>query len=165
MLERGAQIRGRVRDKAARPSPTRALRGYADGSADAGRACRWRDGRRRTERFVLGGATAPSYRLRCSAPGFAPINQAVDAPSEGVELVLDAAGAIKGLVVDERAGPVESFDVTAQPAAGPRPHDAPAAARRARSAARAGFMLDDVPPGTYAVQVAARDSGARWSPT
>ena len=158
VLERGAQIRGRVRDKAGAPIADAALRGYADGPGMPGTVPL--EGRTEADgTFVLGGASAPSYRLSVQAAGFAPLNQPVDAPSEGVELVLEAAGAITGLVVDDAGRPVESFDVSAQPAGG---RDAMMRQPpRTRSVAGEGgrFTLEDVGAGTYAVQVAGRDLG------
>ena len=59
--------------------------------------------------FVLGGATAPAYRLYVQAPGFAPLTHPVDAPSEGVELVLEAAG------VDRRGWSWTTRDVRSSP--------------------------------------------------
>ncbi len=159
VLERGAQIRGRVRDKTgARRSPTRRCAGTR-----TVRECRRTvplEGRTEADgTFVLGGASATSYRISVQAAGFAPLNQPVDAPSDGVELVLEAAGAIKGLVVDDAGRPVESFDVTAQPAGGRELMTRQAPSTRRVAGEGGSFTLEDVGAGTYAVQVAGRDLG------
>jgi hypothetical protein len=158
VLEAGAQIRGRVRDTAGAPIADAALHGYPDGPLAAGASpIEGRTGADGT--FALGGASAPSYRLHVRAPGFGAVTHPVEAPSKDVELVLEPAGTIEGLVVDDAGRPVEAFDVSAMPAGGRQAMDRQPPRKRPVVSEGGRFTLDEVAAGTYAVQVAARDLG------
>jgi protocatechuate 3,4-dioxygenase beta subunit len=160
VLEAGLQIRGRVRDKAGAPVVDAALRAYAEGGPRVSGGATPLEGRTDTDgAFVLGGATASGYRLMVQATGYAPFSQPVDAPSEGVEIVLDAAGGIAGLVVDDAGRPVETFEVSAQPAGGREAAMRLMPRGRAVTSEGGRFTLEDVAPGTYVVEAVARDLG------
>ena len=145
VLARGTHIRGHVRDQAGAPIADAILRGSAGDRAAPIEGRTAADGT-----FVLAGASAPRYRLSVQAPGFASLDQIVDAPSDGVELVLRAACGITGLVVDDGDRPVELFTVTA--VSGGR-------GTCVWSRARTGASPRQLAAGTYTVDVTTRDLG------
>ena len=150
VLEPGAHIRGRVRDKMRAPIAGAVVRGFADWPVEPGVPAI--EGRTEPDgTFVLGATSAPRYRLSVRVPGVAPLTRDVYAPSDGVELVLDTEGGIAGLVVDDGDRPVESFWVTATS------HGARMGRLFTGESGR--FALDGVPAGTYTVEVTTGELG------
>ena len=153
-LESGLQLRGRVRDKAGAAIADATVRAFPDGPRGAAGALEGvtdADGG-----FVLGGATGGTYQLSVYAPGYTRFSEAVDAPRDGLEVVLTAAGSITGTVVDAAGRAVETFEVLALPGEGVRQMPR----RRSFTDEGGRFTLDEIPgAGTYSVQVSARDSG------
>lgn len=154
MVEPGLVIRGRVRDKAGLAvaeaqiwgAPFGQMRGAGPTEARAEA-----DGS-----FVLAGLSAGNYRLTVRAPGYGEHNKQVHAGTTNAEFVLDRAGTIAGVVVDEAGAPIESFRVAARPAkemspTGPSPRMDNFASSDGR------FLLQDVPEGTWVVEASAPD--------
>jgi protocatechuate 3,4-dioxygenase beta subunit len=156
-LETGLTIRGTVRDGGGSPvagADVRALQS-GPGGAPSGRLVEARsdaDGA-----FVLAGLNPGGYRVMAAAGGYGRVNRQAEAGAEDVELVLDAAGAITGTVVDAGGRPVESFRVDARPA---RRETGPFAPSWSTSSATADgrFMLEGVGAGTHVVEISAPDS-------
>jgi protocatechuate 3,4-dioxygenase beta subunit len=158
VLEPGPQIRGRVRDATGAPVADAAVRTIWDGSPAAG--VHTLEGRTEADgAFALGGATAARYQLHVQAPGFAAWQQPVDAPSEGIQVVLEAAGSIAGLVVDEGGRPVDAFEVAALPSGGREAQARQGRRMRPVTSEDGRFVMDDLTGGVYAIQVVARDLG------
>lgn len=120
--------------------------------------------------FYLDGLTAgDTYDLivisvGIGAPG--PRREGVVAPAEGLDVVVPAKGRISGRVVDAQSGgPVTDFEVSAAPDRGGSGGmrimiGGPGGGRnRMRASVRSedgSFTLDDIPPGTWVVNVEAR---------
>ena len=158
-FEAGLQIRGRVRDKAGAAIADAAVRAFPDrpmGARGALEGVTEADGG-----FVLGGATGGTYDLSVYAPGYTRFNEAVEAPRDGLEVVLTAAGSITGTVVDASGRAVETFEVTAMPGEGVRQMPR----RRPFTDEGGRFTLDEIPgAGTYSLQVTTRGSGRQVVP-
>ncbi|PYQ56087.1 MAG: hypothetical protein DMF78_00005, partial [Acidobacteria bacterium] len=111
-LETGLVIRGHVREAGGAPiadARVGVFRFPPTGGDDRAEGRSAADGS-----FALGGLRAGGYRVTVNAPGHGMANREVDAPAEGVDFVLDAAGSLTGMVVDERGRPVETIRVQAR---------------------------------------------------
>jgi large repetitive protein len=105
--------------------------------------------------FVLAGVTPAVSTVTAEAVGFGPQEKTTEPNGEPLELVLDPAGSVRGLIVDDRSRPVEGFQVTAQSA---RASGMTFFSRMAEDASGDGrFSLPDVPPGVYALSISAPD--------
>ena len=150
-LEAGLTIRGRVRDKAGTPIADAQLSGFpmrSEGSEVEGRT--ETDGS-----FALGGLGPGSYRVTASAPGFGEAGRTAEAGSENVEIVLQPAGLVTGVVVDEAGRPVEAYRVSAQPADPEASMGFMMPPMKDVASPDGRFVLDDVAEGTYVVSVVA----------
>jgi hypothetical protein len=154
-VEPGLVIRGRVRDKAGLPiaesqawgSMPRMMGGGGSGPSEArGEA----DGT-----FLLAGLTAGLYRVSVRARGYAEQVKQVEAGTN-TEFVLDRAGSISGLVVDDSGAPVESFRIVARPLREMGP-TSPSPKMDNSSGSDGRFLLEDVPEGTWVVEASAPD--------
>jgi hypothetical protein len=154
-VEPGLVIRGRVRDKAGLPivesqvwgAMPRMMGGGGSGPSEArGEA----DGT-----FLLGGLTAGLYRVSVRARGYAEQVKQVEAGTS-TEFVLDRAGSISGLVVDDAGAPVESFRILARPLREMGP-TSPSPKMDNSSGTDGRFLLEDVPEGTWVVEASAPD--------
>ena len=151
-LEVGLAIRGRVRTKASEPVAGASVRGFAmrrGAGASLSEATTEADGS-----FVLAGPDQALYRLSVEAPGFGAANKEAEPGGDPLDLVLEPAGTITGLVVDDRGQPVDSFRVSARAKDSspmrpmmPRSEDVTSDDGR--------FSLADVAAGTYVVTVTA----------
>jgi hypothetical protein len=150
-LESGLTIRGRLRDRAgfevvgARlwATPARAS------SATALEATSNEEGS-----FAIGGLEPGTYRVHIDAAGYAPLDRNLEAGADTVEIVLDAAGAIAGCVVDALGQPITSYRVDAQqPERDGRRIMRPSG--DTFGAADGCFLLENVAEGTYIVTVSA----------
>ena len=156
-LESGLVLRGRVRESGGAPvadARLMAMRGFAaiddrgEGVSDAAGA------------FAIGGLKPGLYRLTVRAPGHGMADREAEPGGEPIDIVLETAGSVTGLVVDERGRPVETFRVSAR--IPPRPQG-PGGGRmmigpprvEPVSAADGRFVIDDVPPGTHVVEITA----------
>ena len=151
VLQPAATIRGRVRDGAGRP----VAGAQAEAHARAQVTGVWRDLEATADAeglFVLDGVQQGArYELLVRAPGFGSVTRRV-AGGESVEIVLAPGGRLTGTVVDSSGRPVPDFEVTANPeSSGDWTSDTVHDAEDGR------FTLEDLAPGTYAVEVSARD--------
>jgi Carboxypeptidase regulatory-like domain len=108
-------------------------------------------------RFDLGGLRPGRYRVSASAPGRAGTSVPAEAGGEPIEIVMDLGGAIAGRVVDADDAPAEGAEVFAEDrgdAAGPSSY---AQGRADEGGGR--FLLSDVAPGTYTLEVRAEGQG------
>jgi protocatechuate 3,4-dioxygenase beta subunit len=147
LLETGLSIPGRVSDASGGPIPDAEITAFGPRGSGMVEARSGPDGR-----FLLAGLVQATYWVRVGASGFGQIQRSVAVGEEGVEFVLQAAGAITGRVVDEGGRPIDSYRVHAQPLVDDaRPRTTAVGSEDGR------FSLDDVPAGTYIVQVTAPD--------
>lgn len=150
-LEVGNTIRGRVRAKAGPPIADAVVR------ATAGRSMMMGGVEARSEAdgsFVLAGVEPTLASVTVEAPGFALQEKTAEPGGEPLEFVLDAAGTIQGLVVDEHSRPVENFRVAARSGRSEAMRfRMPTATEVASDDGR--FTLSNVAPGTYVVSVTA----------
>jgi sarcosine oxidase gamma subunit len=156
-LEVGHAIRGRVRTKAGAPIADAVVRvrpresRFESGLGPGVEARSEADGS-----FVLAGVTPAVSVVTAEAVGFGPQEKTTEPDGEPLELVLDPAGSVRGLIVDERSRPVEGFQVMAQSALGSLL--ALRGLLLAEDASGDGrFTLSDVPPGVYTLSVTAPD--------
>jgi large repetitive protein len=154
-LETGLVIKGHVRDTTGLPIADARLMAFRDrpgedrgeGRTDA------------TGAFAIGGLKPGTYRLNASAPGRGVVDRDAEAGMDGLEITLDAAGSVTGLVVDEKGRPVDTFRVLARM---PPPSGMGGTVRmigppRAESIASPDgrFVIEDVAPGAYTVEISA----------
>jgi large repetitive protein len=155
-LETGLVIEGRVVDGRRNPVPDAELRASP---ATLERQV-YEEAPERTSRsdsagrFVIGGLGAGTYELKAEAYGFGRAVRSVEAGAKGVSLVLEPAGSVRGLVVDEAQNPLADFRVVAQTSrvegdmrAWQPPYIKPF------SAADGRFLLEGVSAGSYVVDV------------
>jgi hypothetical protein len=105
--------------------------------------------------FVLAGLEQMPYRLTARAPGFAQTDKNAEPGGDPVDLVMEPAGTIVGLVVDDRSKPVETFRVAARASDEPRVRHVPPHEEVTSEDGR--FALADVGAGVYAVTVSSTD--------
>jgi hypothetical protein len=156
VLEPGAIIRGRVRDKAGLGVGSARIFSLPAGGMRVGVAVESLSEADGT--FVLAGLQAGSYRLQVSAPGYGGGSATAVTGSEKVEIVLEPAGSITGLVVDEAGRTVDSFEVVANPTR----REPGGFMNRSRGDGSSGdgrFSLLDLPAGEYVVEVTAPEMG------
>jgi hypothetical protein len=151
-LSVGHAIRGRVRAKAGPPIADAVVRATAGRSMMMGGGIEARseaDGS-----FVLAGVEPTVSSVTVEAPGFALQEKTAEPGGEPLEFVLDPAGTIQGVVVDERSRPVESFRVAARTGRSEvMRFRMPVATEVVTDDGR--FTLSNVAPGTYVVTVTA----------
>jgi hypothetical protein len=146
-LEVGIAIRGHVRDAAKRPIENAEIwTSYENESfeerSDASGA------------YVLAGLQAGMYTIAVTAPGMGRAQRKAEAGASGIDFVLQPAGRIAGLVVDEAGRPIEAFRVVARV----RGRSGYAGTLRDNFAAADGrFVLEDVAEGEYVLDVSAPD--------
>ena len=112
-LEAGLTIRGRVRDAAGLPIADAQVNGFSRRGMGFGNMVNGRGEADGT--FVLAGVAPGTYRLTARAPGYGEATKTAEAGGEAVDFVLDAAGGVTGVAVDEAGRPVDSFRVMARP--------------------------------------------------
>jgi hypothetical protein len=167
VLETGLAVRGLVRTRGALPVADANL----DASPAPGSALSPSDSMPKTARseadgtFVVAGLSSGSYRLRARAPGFSTANRVVEAGTDDVELTLDPAGTISGLVVDEAGRPVESFRVSARPKGAPQMSALAGMLAKSVDSADGRFTLEDATPGEYALEISAPELQAKTVPS
>jgi protocatechuate 3,4-dioxygenase beta subunit len=158
-LEAGFRIQGHVKDKAGRPVPAARVEAVQDRTAGIPMASlepeRSEGSTGADGSFVVTASSPGTYRITARASGFGAAVKRVEAGAEVVQLVLEPAGGIMGLVVDDRDRPVDGFQVSARPT------------RRDSSSSMRGlpverqpdgrFLLRDVGEGPYALDVWAAD--------
>jgi hypothetical protein len=152
-LESGLSIRGRVRDRTGAGIAGASLRGFLlRGGAGPGLEATSENG----GSFAVGGLDAGTYRVTVEATGYGNAVRSLVAGAEVVDIVLDAAGAVTGCVVEAGARPVISYRVAVQPTrrseAGtfvPPPRVEPV------GAADGCFRVENVAEGVYSVNVSA----------
>jgi hypothetical protein len=168
----GASISGYVRDKAGNGAP-----GYRVSARPAGAGARGPmagpfGGGPSTEEatgpdgaFVIEGVNAgESYELQVfGESGLGPRKAGISAPADGVELVVDGRGRIRGMALDAETGrPLRDFEVTYEPSreggmvfrfGGPGGRGRGPGTPTAFHADDGAFTLDDVAAGKWDVQV------------
>ena len=155
-LQTGLVIRGRVREATGAAVAEARINAFRDRSMGEDRG----EGRTDAEgSFAIGGLREGTYRLAVFAPGHAMVDREVEAGAEGVDIVLETAGSLSGTVVDHRGQPVENFRVLARmppptSMAGGRVMMGPPRSESI-SSADGRFIVDEVAPGTYVVEVSA----------
>jgi hypothetical protein len=156
-LETGLVIRGHVREATGTPVAEARVSAFRDRSMGEDRG----EGRTSADgTFAVGGLRAGTYRLTVFAPGHAMGDREVEAGTDGVEFVLETAGSLTGSVVDDRGQPVDAFRVQARM---PPPTPTAGGARvmmgpprsESISSPDGRFVVDEVAPGTYVVEVSA----------
>ena len=154
-LETGMVIRGRVRDRAGLGIASAEIVGQPAGVMRS-------EGRVETiaapdGAFVLAGLEG-SYRLRVSAPGYANATVTAAPGTDKLDLVLEPAGSITGIVMDEAGRTVESFQARAIPTRrGPGPSMTSAFGDAGPGDGR--FTVPDLATGEYVVEVTAPNKG------
>jgi len=155
-LQTGLVIRGHVREATGTAVAEARINAFRERSMGEDRG----EGRTADDgSFAIGGLREGTYRLSIIAPGHAMVDREVEAGTDGVEVVLDTAGSLTGTVVDDRGQPIENFRVQARmppptPTAGGRVMIGPPRAESI-SSADGRFVVDEVSPGTYVVEVTA----------
>lgn len=151
VFEAGLSIRGRVRDKAGAKVADALIRAHASGTPSPPVEERSEpDGT-----FVVGGLNPGAYSLRTSAPGFAATNTSTEAGAEKVDIVLEAAGVVTGVVVDDADKALDGFWIRTQTGD-------PNSADYSESMESFGnpegrFVLADLPPGSHTLAVTSPD--------
>jgi protocatechuate 3,4-dioxygenase beta subunit len=156
VLEPGSTIRGRVRDKAGLPIGQAQLWAFAMGRGGMRvEATSEPDGT-----FVLAGLPGGALRVTARASGYGTANLTASAATETLDVVLEAAGTVTGLVVDEAGRPVESFQADASPT---RREQGGMVMRAGGLMDNSGgdgrFTLYDLAAGEYVVEVSAPERG------
>ena len=106
--------------------------------------------------FVLAGLGAGTYELTAAAPGFTKGRIKAVAGADNVDLTVDAAGSLTGLVVEEGDRPVEGFHLHAEPqAASQRAWENDR--QKAVGSPDGRFLLEDLTEGAYVLQVLVPD--------
>jgi uncharacterized GH25 family protein len=158
-LEAGLGIRGRVKDKAGRPVPAARIEAVQDRSAGIPAASlepeRSEESTDADGSFAVTVSSPGTYRITARASGYGAAVKRVEAGSESATLVLEPAGAITGLVVDEQDRPVDGFEVNARPMR----RDSTSSARVPPAVRQPDgrFLLGDVGEGQYALEIWAPD--------
>ena len=147
VLEVGTAIRGRVRDSANRPVESAEVSTFYD----------YESFEERTDAsgaYVLAGLHAGMYSVSVTAAGMGRAQRRVEAGASGIDFVLQPAGRITGLVVDEGGRAVEAFRVVARL----RARSGYGGTMRDNFAAADGrFVLEEVGEGEYVLDVSAPD--------
>jgi Carboxypeptidase regulatory-like domain len=103
--------------------------------------------------FLIGGLTAGPHHITASAPGYTMAQGQAAAGADDVELLLDIAGTVTGMVIEEGDRAVEGFRVQVQHVGGNQRSQG----RRERSKTVASpdgrFVLEDLAPGGYVLRV------------
>jgi protocatechuate 3,4-dioxygenase beta subunit len=151
-LERGLSISGRVIDETGKPiaravvmvnQPARGMlsstgEGFLVSETDE------------EGRFVLAGLSPGPQHVHASAPGYGRSDFIAAEPGmSGLTLTLELAGEIRGIVVDPDGRPVPAFRAVARSSA---PRGTPT---RSFEDAEGLFVLESVPEGEYALEIAA----------
>jgi protocatechuate 3,4-dioxygenase beta subunit len=172
----GATISGYVRDKAGNGAPGYRVSARSAGAGARGPMGAGPFGGPSTEEptgpdgaFVIEGVGAgETYELQVfGESGLGPRKAGISAPADGVELVVDGRGRIRGTALDaDTSRALRDFEVSYEPSreggmvfrfAGPRGRGRGAGEPAAFHADDGTFTLDDVPAGKWDVQV--RSSG------
>jgi len=109
--------------------------------------------------FVLAGLEQRTYEVTVLAPGFGKADKTVEPGGSPLDLVLQPAGIVAGLVVDERSRPVETFRVSTSAGDERTVRNPPRYEEMTSEDGR--FALSDVSAGLYSVTV----SSADYAPT
>jgi protocatechuate 3,4-dioxygenase beta subunit len=147
-LDRGLAIRGRVQDASAAPVAGARIRGHpSGGGASTPEALSETDGS-----FTLAGLEEGAYTLIVSSAGYGEARREVPTGAQNAVITLRRGGSVSGQVVDDGGKPVEVFSVSVRETH--REHDlqvfkAPTSVEDAGGR----FTVDDLPEGTYAVEV------------
>ena len=145
-LEVGLTIRGRVRDAAGHPVDDAQLWTVSPETFQNFTARTGHDGA-----YTLAGLPPGLYSVSAHAAGMGNADRRAEAGASSIDFVLLGAGSISGVVTDEAGRPVEVFRVSARgtPRGGSRSASLGAPDGR--------FVLDDVSPGEYMVEVSASE--------
>ncbi len=148
LVERGLSISGRVQTPSGEGVPSAELHAWSFRGRNRSRAISEPDGS-----YVLAGVDPGVYEVGVTARGFAPGHAMIDAGTRHADITLDVAGSITGDVVDQAARAVQSFTVTARrlDASTQRRQEEPVYQEFSSSDGR--FTLEDVPPGSWILQV------------
>jgi hypothetical protein len=155
MVETGLTIRGRVVDSSGQAIEGASASAYSRGIYldESGQPRFFRAFSDAEGLFALAGLREGTYRVSVRARGYAPQMKDPVEVGDSVTFVLDVAGSISGVVVDQERRPIESYQVTARPME-----------RRTRSGGlervfdpEGAFLLTDVAAGTYVVEIIAPD--------
>jgi protocatechuate 3,4-dioxygenase beta subunit len=155
-MESGLVIRGHVREPGGTPIAEARVNAFRDRSMgeDRGEGRTTADGS-----FAIGGLSAGTYRLSVFAAGHAMGDREAEAGTDGVEIVLETGGSLAGTVVDDRGQAVDTFRVMARMPPPNRSGGGPVMMGPPRNEAIASpdgrFVVDDVAPGSYVVEVSA----------
>ncbi|MGE0454849.1 MAG: carboxypeptidase regulatory-like domain-containing protein [Vicinamibacteria bacterium] len=173
VMAQGVAISGRIADSSGTPAEGYFVQARRRGGAQPGfGAGGLRDPTGADGAFYVDGLVAgEAYDLQIVGPGLGgpgPRREGIVAPADGVELVVPAKGRISGRVVDAQSGgPVTDFDVSAVPDRGGSGGvrimmgiGGPGGGRNSlRATVRSddgAFVLEDVAPGTWVVNVEAK---------
>ena len=153
-LEVGIAIRGHVRTKEGAAVPDASIQAYTmRRGATRGDARSEADGS-----FVLAGLEQTMYHLTVVAAGFGTAEKEAEPGGEPIDIVLEPAGIITGLVTDDRGRPVDGFRVSATLGDGTMMRRMPRFEEVSSDDGR--FRLTEVSAGTYVVKVTAPERAA-----
>jgi hypothetical protein len=156
VLETGLSIRGRVSTRTGAPvaeatvSCTQSRNDFFTGWPTETRS--EPDGR-----FTLAGLLPGVCEVFASAPGYARGRAKAEVGGKNVVLMLEAAGAITGVVVEEGNRPVDAYSVRLEPAEGSQGRSYREMQQRSVGSADGRFTLEDLSAGAYVVQVLVPD--------
>jgi protocatechuate 3,4-dioxygenase beta subunit len=150
LVERGLTIAGRIRTASGQGVADAEVYAWGGRGRSRSRSTSQEDGS-----FVLAGLDPGGYEVSVSAPGFGPGHGMFDAGDAQADIVLEAAGSISGEVVDRALRAVVSFTVVARrlDTTTERMQEEPVS--HEFSSADGRFVLEDVPPGSWVLEVTA----------
>lgn len=149
VLEPGLGPHGRVRDRTGLPIAAAEISGWMTGSNGVETHFSARtepDGS-----YAVAGLGPGAYRMVARAPGYAEQTKTVEAGTGESDFLLDAAGWITGVAVDDADRPIDSLRISAQMIADRR------TSPRVESINTAGgaFVFDNLSAGTYVLELTA----------
>jgi large repetitive protein len=156
VLEPGGTIRGRVRERSGLAIGQAQVSAFAPNRG----ALRLETVSEPDGSFVLAGLQGGAFRLTARATGYGSTTVSASTGAENVDVVLEPAGMITGIAMDDGGRPVEAFQATANPTRRePGMMMMRAGSADMTTAADGRFTLYDLASGEYVVEVSAPEKG------